>query len=132
MPIFFPCGVCKKAVAKNHKAVECNNCKYWVHIKCNKINAQTFNILKNDEAAWYCIDCSKSFFSFSELNEKEFSYNMHGKTKKFLAITKKQNQNDHIFINQLKDIIHQTDINNNSLYYNIDEFNETFKENEFS
>ena len=57
---------------------------------------------------------------------------MHGKTKKFLAITKKQNQNDHIFINQLKEIIHQTDISNNSLYYNIDEFNETFKENEFS
>ena len=33
----FPCGVCYKAVAKNHNAVYCDSCNLWVHIKCNNL-----------------------------------------------------------------------------------------------
>ena len=38
MTISFPCKICEKPVGKVDKAVECDNCKLWVHIKCNKIN----------------------------------------------------------------------------------------------
>ena len=38
MPAKFPCKICNNRVAKNHKAVECNNSGLRVHIKCNKIN----------------------------------------------------------------------------------------------
>ena len=31
----YPCGICQKNVNNNQKAIECSNCKYWIHIKCN-------------------------------------------------------------------------------------------------
>ena len=48
MPVKFPCKICEKAVAGNHRAVCCN---IWVHIKCNRINTQTYNILKKENAS---------------------------------------------------------------------------------
>ena len=73
MPVKFPCKICKKPVAQNHKAVCCDVCDTWVHIKCNKINTQTYNILKKEKASWSCIECSKDVFPFSKLNETDFS-----------------------------------------------------------
>ena len=46
MPAKFPCKICNNPVLKNHKAVECDNCGLWVHIKCNEINTQTYKYLK--------------------------------------------------------------------------------------
>ena len=66
MTISFPCKICEKPVAKNHKAVEWDSCKLWVHIKCNKINKQTYNFLMEDNTAWYFIKCTKSVFPFNE------------------------------------------------------------------
>ena len=68
MPIKSPCKICNNPVAKNHKAVQCDKCQLWVHMKCNKINIQTYNMLKEDKTVWYCISCSKDVFIFSELN----------------------------------------------------------------
>ena len=31
MIVRFPCLVCKKPVAKNHEAICCENCNWWVH-----------------------------------------------------------------------------------------------------
>ena len=31
----YPCGLCQKNVNWNQKAVECTQCKSWIHIKCN-------------------------------------------------------------------------------------------------
>ena len=50
MGVKHPCAVCKKAVGVKHKAICCDLCCNWVHMKCNKINKQTYEILKNDEA----------------------------------------------------------------------------------
>ena len=46
MPVKFPCKICEKSVAENLKAVCCNTCNIWVHIKCNKISTNIYNILK--------------------------------------------------------------------------------------
>ena len=46
MPVKFARIICKKRVAQNHKAVCCDVCDTWVHIKCSKINTQTYNIWK--------------------------------------------------------------------------------------
>ena len=40
-----PCGICQKTVAKSHKAIECNSCKHWIHIKCNFVSNQFYNSL---------------------------------------------------------------------------------------
>ena len=41
-PVRFPCGVCKKPVATNHRALECEGCQYWVHIKCGGITPKEY------------------------------------------------------------------------------------------
>ena len=76
-----------KKLAKNHKAIECDNCKLWVHLKCNKINVQTYKLLQNDHAAWFCLTCSKTIFPFSELNEEELCSTIQGKKIKFVAVS---------------------------------------------
>ena len=43
MPVKFPCKISEKVVAGNH------------NIKCNRINTQTYNILKKENASWNCI-----------------------------------------------------------------------------
>ena len=89
MPAKFPCKICNNPVAKNHKAVE-YNCGLWVHIKCNKINTQTYKYLQKESCAWYCISCSSKIFPFSNLNEDDFHKTIHGKKVKFLTIAKKK------------------------------------------
>ena len=59
MVIQFPCGICSKAVANNNQAIKCDKCNLWIHIKCNKINKQTYNYLKSDSSHWFCISCTK-------------------------------------------------------------------------
>ena len=38
MPTKYPCKICNNLVAENHKAIQCDKCQLWVHIKCSKIN----------------------------------------------------------------------------------------------
>ena len=33
-PVRYPCGICRRPVAKNHRALMCQDCDVWVHIKC--------------------------------------------------------------------------------------------------
>ena len=64
MPVKFPCKICEKVVAGNHRAVCCDTCNICVHIKCSRINTQTYNIVKKENASWSCIECSKGVFPF--------------------------------------------------------------------
>ena len=50
MVINSPCGICQKAVAKSHKAIECDLCKRWIHIKCNFISNQFYNNLIDENS----------------------------------------------------------------------------------
>ena len=36
------CGLCSGAVLKDHKAVQCNNCKMWVHNGCSFITESQY------------------------------------------------------------------------------------------
>ena len=42
----FPSKLCNKTVAKNHHAVQCDNCNLRVEMKCNKVNLQTYKFLQ--------------------------------------------------------------------------------------
>ena len=64
MVIKFPCKICNKTVASNHHAVQCDKCHIWVHIKCNKINLQTYKFLQKSPSAWYCIKCFEDIVAF--------------------------------------------------------------------
>ena len=46
-----PCGKCNRPVAKNHKAIQCDICDKWIHIKCNSLKNSDYvhyqNLLMN-------------------------------------------------------------------------------------
>jgi DNA-directed RNA polymerase subunit RPC12/RpoP len=42
-PIQYPCGICGRSVNSNHRAISCDNCEHWVHIKCSNISPVEYN-----------------------------------------------------------------------------------------
>ena len=51
-----PCSVCKRAVARTHRAVWCKSCHLKCHIKCGKIAPKDYNnVLTN--LFWRCPSC---------------------------------------------------------------------------
>ena len=88
MPVKYPCNICNKAVATTHKAIQCDLCDMWVHIKCNRINNQTYQLLQNCNASWYCYQCIKSTVPFSTLTDCELYHTNLGKKSNFQQLLK--------------------------------------------
>ena len=132
MPVKFLCRICEKAVAGNHRAVCCNTCNIWVHINSNRINTQTYNILKKENASWSCIECSKSVFPFSKLDNTNFLTTITGKNLKLITVRKKHNTQEGILIDRINDALNTSYLENSSTYFNVDEFNEHFDANTFN
>ena len=66
----YPCSVCKKSVLYQHKAICCDHCNQWVHIKFNNLNDLDYNLLKSKNENWYCILCTPEILPFCQINEK--------------------------------------------------------------
>ena len=58
----FPCNLCAKPVAKTHRALCCDICDQWVHIKCNSVSPSDYERLKTTEAHWFCLKCIGCIF----------------------------------------------------------------------
>ena len=74
--IAYPCGVCKKAVGINHKAIQCSLCELWVHIRCNLLDKNDYAYyqdVNNDQEDFFCINCLADSIPLSNLNSTEFS-----------------------------------------------------------
>ena len=69
----FPCGVCYKPVAKNHNAVCCDSCNFWVHLKCNNLAKFGYRKMQTSQEPWYCKNCMKQILPFSELSDSQLS-----------------------------------------------------------
>ena len=82
-PVKNPCFVCFGPVARNHRAVSCDNCVKWTHIKCEGINPRRykamveFKIIKaNGNFTYVCKPCISSQLPFYCLDEDEFFYTL--------------------------------------------------------
>ena len=108
MRIKYPCTVCGRSVTQNHKALQCDYCDQWVHIKCNLIDKKTYELLKQHESPWSCIKCTENIFPFIQADPPANNHN---------HLTTKQQE----IINVLNQ------------YYTSDEFNEnvTFSTKDF-
>ena len=53
------CGLCQKLVKRNDRAIQCDICDLWVHIRCENISKAQYNHLVNSEndSEWYCSKC---------------------------------------------------------------------------
>ena len=61
----YPCGMCNRTVARNHRAVCCDECDSWLHIKCCGIDPKTYTNLVNSNCSWICPTCTLPNFSDS-------------------------------------------------------------------
>ena len=64
----FPCTICAKNVQDKDKAVQCDLCELWIHIRFNNLNYLDYRYLQNYDESWYCIDCCSTTFLFNSLS----------------------------------------------------------------
>ena len=70
-----PCGKCNRRVAINHKAIQCDVCDKWIHIKCNGLKNSDYAHYQNpvnEHEQFICINCMSENVPFSNLNNNEF------------------------------------------------------------
>ena len=70
----FPCGVCGKRVGKRMRAIQCDLCNYWNHIKCDEIDPTHYETLKksDDSVLHYCKLCKEEIFPFQSLQNENY------------------------------------------------------------
>lgn len=57
-PVKFPCGICRLAVATNHRALECESCETWFHIKCVSVSPSDYTRYQEQpNLTWACTTC---------------------------------------------------------------------------
>ena len=49
------CKVCLKTVKRYVKAIPCDRCDNWIHIKCNKLDKLDYKMLQSSVDPWICI-----------------------------------------------------------------------------
>ena len=64
-PTKFPCGYCSKPVKSNQKAICCDNCDVWYHVRCMDMPPEVYEALNNSYTSWICCDCGFPNFSSS-------------------------------------------------------------------
>ena len=69
----FPCRICAKNVHGKDKAVQCDLCELWIHIKCNKLNYLDYRYLQNCDESWYYIGCCSTIFPFNLLSRNNIT-----------------------------------------------------------
>ena len=128
MVVKFPCKICNNAVAKNHHAVQCDRCQLWVHIKCNKINLQTYKFLQKSSFAWYCLKYFEDIIPFSTILDHELFQTNKGKKIKFKVLTKKNILANHDLIDKLNNAMDDPESEMlSSKYYKPNEMTTLFK-----
>ena len=63
----FPCRNCTKNVHDKDKAVQCDLCELWIHIKCNNPNYLDYRYLQNCDEFWHSIECCSTISPFNSL-----------------------------------------------------------------
>ena len=61
------CPVCERAVAKTHRAIECDICLRWCHIKCGRVSPSEYDKLQLlDYFYWNCPSCELRALPFAD------------------------------------------------------------------
>ncbi|XP_066921410.1 uncharacterized protein [Clytia hemisphaerica] len=70
--VAFPCGVCYNPVATTHRGIYCNNCRFWIHAKCNNTSPSDYQKLldSNPDDTWLCQKCLKKEAVFDSLTDE--------------------------------------------------------------
>ena len=69
MPVKNPCSICKFSVHNNHKAILCDICHFWTHLKCSSFSHNEYIALSNSPEPWFCSSCIISLFPFNHFED---------------------------------------------------------------
>ena len=58
-PARYPCGTCCYAVSKGQRAIYCERCLFWIHLKCEPhISIAMYKELGASDEPWFCSNCT--------------------------------------------------------------------------
>lgn len=76
------CYVCKRTIARNHRFLNCCECKLQCHIKCVHVTPNQFKWIRTQNTTWSCFACAWKILPFdcsslsgSEGQLKEWNHN---------------------------------------------------------
>ena len=69
MPIKYPCTVCKFSIRNSHKAILCDICQNWTHLKCTPFTCEEYIALSNTNEDWFCSVCLATLFPFNHFED---------------------------------------------------------------
>ena len=76
---FHPCGICDRRVGVRARALQCDICNFWNHIRCDGVEPSLYETLKKSKDDHYCKLCSEEHFPFQKLpNEEYMASIVHG------------------------------------------------------
>jgi len=56
------CGDCNRKVTDTDCGIQCDDCRFWYHIKCCKISRSVYELMgKHDELQWRCAKCKEEY-----------------------------------------------------------------------
>ena len=63
------CSVCNKVIAKNHRALSCNQRTLWCHMKCGQVKLKDYKRLQQmDQFNWICPACFLTALPFADVS----------------------------------------------------------------
>ena len=76
------CNTCHKSVSSRN-SIEWNLCLTQTHFKCNNLNFVDGQVIKNANKSWFCLQCSKNIFPFTNINNYKLSLTVNSSDKQF-------------------------------------------------
>ena len=133
MTTSYPCGICHKPVAKTHRAIKCDICNLWCHVKCRFVSNELYQeLISSENEPWNCTKCTKENLPFMEILDEGLKLTLQGKN---IDDTNLPEPVDDINIfKEIEGIVIENEANttkNESIYYTLSEFNK-IKTNEDS
>jgi hypothetical protein len=65
------CAVCFKCVRDNQRAIFCDSCNHWVHLKCTNLSCQDYITMSDSTDSWYCQQCVQGIFPFNHFDDDD-------------------------------------------------------------
>ena len=64
------CLSCFKVIRNCHKAIYCDICCQWEHLRCTNLSKSDYNILSDTDEYYYCSKCLSDALPFNYVDDK--------------------------------------------------------------
>ena len=116
----FSCRISVKNVSDKDKALQCELCELWVHIKCNNLDYLDYRYLQNSNESCYCIGCcSTNFLACCTNTDKNSTYWIDLENGRNSSLSLKRSSNLELLVNQFNNATRENSNNPKKFYRNI-------------